>query len=122
MATGHNATLTPSRTQPGPPPPRLDIQAGVPHLEALAKWYEEYEKAQAVGPGPTPWVALCRLTIRTQIESRAGATVEAIGDRWAEHRKTGRTLVACNCGYTTGWVEAADLPSLEDLVKEHGGT
>ncbi|MET8172838.1 hypothetical protein [Streptomyces clavifer] len=69
-----------------------------------------------------PWATEHRLTIRTQTETRPGPLDETTGDRWAEHRHTGLTLVACNCGYTTGWVPAATLPSLTDLTRAHGGT
>lgn len=69
-----------------------------------------------------PWTTEHRLTIRAQIESRPGPLNEATGERWAEHRKTGLLLVACNCGYATGWVPAAAIPSLAELTEQHGGT
>ncbi|MET7643037.1 hypothetical protein ABZS83_05210 [Streptomyces sp. NPDC005426] len=69
-----------------------------------------------------PWVAEHQLTIRTQIESRPGPADPATGERWAEHRKTGLVLVACNCGYTTGWTPAAELPTLAELTQGHEKT
>ncbi|SCD61410.1 hypothetical protein [Streptomyces sp. PpalLS-921] len=67
-------------------------------------------------PEGAQWRTDHQLTIRTQIETRRGS------DGWAEHRKTGISLVACNCGFTTGWTPQADLPSLADLTRQHGGT
>ncbi|MFD3654343.1 hypothetical protein [Streptomyces sp. NPDC058620] len=70
---------------------------------------------------PGPWAAGHQLTIRTQLESRVGPLYEATGDRWAEHRDTGRILVSCNCGFATGWTLAAAIPSLAELRREHEG-
>ncbi|MFD6275829.1 hypothetical protein ACFWFI_09680 [Streptomyces sp. NPDC060209] len=69
-----------------------------------------------------PWVLEHRLTIRTQTETRPGPRDATTGDRWAEHRSTGLALVACNCGWATGWVPPGDLPSFADLTRDHGGT
>ncbi|MFE1543619.1 hypothetical protein ACFW61_24505 [Streptomyces microflavus] len=78
---------------------------------------EQRETPMLVAPPEgAQWRTDHQLTIRAQIETRQCA------DGWAEHRKTGLSLVACNCGFTTGWVPAAGLPSLADLTSQHGGT
>ncbi|MFD7428416.1 hypothetical protein ACFV6Z_15410 [Streptomyces sp. NPDC059818] len=71
---------------------------------------------------PGPWATEHRLTIRAQTATRPGPLDEATGARWAEHRKTGLLLVACNCGFTTGWVPGAEVPALAELTEQHGGT
>ncbi|MFH8668817.1 hypothetical protein ACH4F3_28610 [Streptomyces anulatus] len=78
---------------------------------------EQRETAMLVAPPEgQQWRTEHQLTIRTQIETRPGP------DGWAEHRKTGLSLVACNCGFTTGWTPDTDLPSLVELTSQHGGT
>ncbi|MEV6079672.1 hypothetical protein AB0L80_31855 [Streptomyces sp. NPDC052069] len=73
-------------------------------------------------PESQEWQTEHQLTIRAQTETRPGTADSITGDRWAEHRKTGLTLIACNCGFTTGWTPATELPSLAELTSQHSGT
>lgn len=69
--------------------------------------------------GPDQWTAEHRLTLLAQTESSAG-TIDHRGQRWLDRRSTGLVLAACNCGYTTGWIPRAELPSYEWLLGKHG--
>jgi len=60
-----------------------------------------------------PWFLRHDLHVMPQIEVRPSGT------DWLEARRTGKAMVVCSCGYTSGLVEAAELPSPEDLADEH---
>lgn len=62
-----------------------------------------------------PWTTGHQLVVRRQWQTRPGPLDKASGVRWAETRETGLVLAACNCGYTTGWIPRADLPSRAEL-------
>ncbi|MFE7791306.1 hypothetical protein [Streptomyces sp. NPDC057460] len=66
----------------------------------------------------TLWTTEHRVTLLQQIETRPGDDAGA-GQRWMEARNTGRVLVACNCGYTSGWVRRSDLPDAAAVYAEH---
>lgn len=43
-----------------------------------------------------------------------------LGDEHATHRElTGMALYWCNCGYTSGWVPASDLPAPTEFIEAH---
>jgi hypothetical protein len=43
-----------------------------------------------------------------------------MGDEHATHRElTGWALYFCNCGYSSGWVEASTLPPPTEFIHEH---
>lgn len=65
-----------------------------------------------------PWLLRHDLHVMPQIEVRPGEP-DAQGDRWLEARRTGKAMAVCTCGYTTGLVAAAELPSPEALAAEH---
>lgn len=69
----------------------------------------------------TLWTTEHRVTLLQQIETRLGDDAGE-GQRWMEARSTGRVLVACNCGYASGWVRRSDLPDAAAVYAEHSAS
>ncbi|USQ82641.1 hypothetical protein NFX46_01965 [Streptomyces phaeoluteigriseus] len=65
------------------------------------------------------WSKGHRLHIHNQIESRPGP-IEADGASWLENRATGMVHLACNCGYSSGWIPRREMPDPMHLKAEHG--
>ena len=62
---------------------------------------------------PEPWTLDHQLHILAQTESRPGA------DGWVERRRTDKVRAICSCGYDSGLVARADLPTNDDLREHH---
>lgn len=60
-----------------------------------------------------PWFLRHDLHVMPQMEVRLS------GSDWLEARRSGKAMVVCSCGYSSGLVDAAELPSPEDLADEH---
>lgn len=42
------------------------------------------------------------------------------GKEHATHRVfTGKVLYYCNCGYSSGWVDASDMPLPSEFINDH---
>ncbi|MDX2948884.1 hypothetical protein [Streptomyces caniscabiei] len=55
-----------------------------------------------------------------QTESRPGPLTDE-GERWKECRQTGKVMVLCRCGYTSGLIDRTELePTVVALAAEHG--
>ncbi|GAA2108758.1 hypothetical protein [Streptomyces synnematoformans] len=39
---------------------------------------------------------------------------------WTECQGTGLVHLVCNCGYSSGWIASDDMPSVEQLMADHG--
>lgn len=64
---------------------------------------------------PEPWALDHQVHLLAQTESRPGPVTEE-GERWAERRQTGKVMVVCNCGYSSGLI---DPDELKDTVAAH---
>lgn len=91
----HKTTLTPGRSEAAPPP------------------------SPAAGTAE-PWAAEHRLQVVAQTEARPTGAADSQGRHWLERRATGLAIAVCNCGWTTGWVPADELPSMPALLGRHG--
>jgi hypothetical protein len=67
----------------------------------------------------THWATEHRLQVMAQTEARP-ASADSEGRHWLERRATGLAIALCNCGWTTGWVMADQLPTLPALIGRHG--
>ncbi|MET9734297.1 hypothetical protein ABZZ79_27760 [Streptomyces sp. NPDC006458] len=73
-------------------------------------------------PGDVRWVLDHRLHVFAQTESRPGP-VNAEGEQWLECRPTGKAVIVCQCGYTSGLINRAEArATVQGLAAEHGPT
>lgn len=82
------------------------------------------ESRGACGPGctPEPWVVDHQVHLFTQSESRLGLPTEQ-GERWKECQRTGKVMVVCTCGYSSGLIDRTELTStLRSLAGDHPGS
>lgn len=64
---------------------------------------------------PQPvWTTPHELHIHRQTEAHRG------DDGWLVVQGTDLIHLLCNCGYSTGWISRAELPTREQLLAEHG--
>lgn len=64
------------------------------------------------------WILDHDLRVLPQLESRPGQG-DGQGNRWLNHRFTGKVLAACTCGYTSGLVPPSTLGDLDVLAAAH---
>lgn len=66
-----------------------------------------------------PWTLDHQVHAFAQTESRPGALTDE-GERWIERQQTGKAMVVCTCGYTSGLIDRADLEdTVASLAAEH---
>lgn len=70
------------------------------------------------GTTPEPWALDHGLTLLAQTESRPGP-LTGEGEQWMERQTTGKIMAVCQCGFTTGMVDKAELPDIEALKADH---
>lgn len=64
------------------------------------------------------WTLDHQLTVLAQTESRPGPLTDE-GEQWKQSRPTGKAMAVCSCGYTSGLVDRAALPTNDDLAEHH---
>lgn len=68
---------------------------------------------------PEPWALDHPVHLFAQTESRPGTLTDE-GKRWVERQRTGKAMVICTCGYTSGLIDRTDLEStVAGLAAEH---
>jgi hypothetical protein len=66
-----------------------------------------------------PWTLDHQVHLFARTESRPGP-LTAEGERWMERRQTGKVMVVCTCGYSSGLIDSADLErTVAELQVEH---
>ncbi|MBW8701875.1 hypothetical protein MBT84_19905 [Streptomyces sp. MBT84] len=97
------------RSAPPPPPPAVQV-APITYLEINGQ-----DVTHCI---EQPWVMDHRLHVLVQSEARMGQPNDK-GERWVERRLTGKAIAVCSCGYTSGLVDRATLPAVEELAAKH---
>lgn len=71
---------------------------------------------------PEPWTLDHGVHLFAQTESRPGPLTDE-GERWMERQRTGKAMVVCTCGYTSGLIDRAELEAtVSGLATEHSST
>lgn len=71
---------------------------------------------------PESWTLDHAIHLFAQTESRPGPLTDE-GEQWMEQQPTGKVMVVCQCGYTSGLIDRADMEStVAGLAAEHGPT
>jgi hypothetical protein len=71
---------------------------------------------------PEPWTLDHYMHAFAQTESRPGPLTDE-GECWMERQQTGKVMVVCSCGYSSGLIDAAELEStVAGLAAEHTPT
>ncbi|TKS96219.1 hypothetical protein [Streptomyces lasalocidi] len=70
-------------------------------------------------PASQAWTLDHNVHVFAQTESRpCGLTAE--GERWLERRQTGKVMVVCSCGYSSGRIDHTELKAtMAGLAAEH---
>lgn len=69
---------------------------------------------------PEPWTLDHLVHVFAQSESRPGP-LTGEGERWMERQRTGKVMVVCTCGYSSGLIDHAELEdTVASLAAEHG--
>lgn len=71
---------------------------------------------------PAPWALDHLVHVFAQTESRPGPLTDE-GERWMERQQTGKVMVVCTCGYSSGLIDHAELEdTVASLAAEHTPT
>jgi hypothetical protein len=71
-------------------------------------------------PGSEAWALDHEVHVFAQTESRPGPLTDE-GERWMESRHTGKVMVLCRCGYSSGLIDRAELEAtVAGLAEDHG--
>ncbi|WP_431997777.1 hypothetical protein [Streptomyces fungicidicus] len=67
-----------------------------------------------------PWTLDHFIHLFAQTESRPGPVTEE-GERWMERQQTGKVMVVCACGYSSGLIDHTEVKAtVTSLAEEHG--
>ncbi|NUP16619.1 MAG: hypothetical protein HOZ81_11020 [Streptomyces sp.] len=66
---------------------------------------------------PEPWALDHQVHAFAQTESRPGP-LTAEGERWMERQPTGKVMVVCTCGYSSGLIDGAELENTVAALQE----
>lgn len=70
-------------------------------------------------PEPAPWTLDHQVHLFAQTESRPGPLTDE-GEQWMERQQTGKVMVVCNCGYSSGLIDRIELEdTMAALTPEH---
>jgi hypothetical protein len=73
-------------------------------------------------PEPVPWTLDHQVHVFAQTESRPGPLTDE-GERWMERQPTGKVMVVCTCGYSSGLIDRTELEAtVAGLEPEHPST
>jgi hypothetical protein len=68
---------------------------------------------------PQPWTVDHDVHVFAQTESRPGPPTDE-GEQWMECQNTGKVMVLCRCGYTSGLIDRTELEAtVSGLAAEH---
>lgn len=78
------------------------------------------DSIRAVELQPEPWTLDHDVHVFAQTESRPGPLTDE-GEQWMECRQTGKVMVLCRCGYSSGLIDHTELKAtVSGLAAEHG--
>lgn len=67
------------------------------------------------------WTLDHQLHALAQTETRPGPLTDE-GERWMDRQHTGKVMIVCTCGYSSGLIDRTELTStLAGLAEEHTG-
>ncbi|MEU3255923.1 hypothetical protein [Streptomyces sp. NPDC006997] len=87
----------------------------------LAEAHAKLDAAKLIDT-PGPWALDHEVHAFAQTEVRRGPLTDE-GERWMERRQTGKVMVVCSCGYSSGLIDRTELEStVAGLADEHSPT
>ncbi|MGW3651887.1 hypothetical protein [Streptomyces sp. NPDC000878] len=88
----------------------------ISHLEINGQDMTDYIRT------PEPWTLDHLVHVFAQTKSRPGPLTDE-GERWMDRQQTGKVMVVCTCGYTSGLIDHAALEdTVAALATEHAPT